>query len=209
MSNPYQPPSFDPQQFREQPGYTASVAGDHSAVRQVRIFAILNAVQGLLEIPMGLFTAGMGVLFPALMQLDKTRNANPAGGAAPDDFVWFITAIYFCIGIPVLVSGVLRIVAGVRNYRFRGRTLGMISLVAGLGSMLSCYCAPTAIGLLIYGLILFLNPAVKAAFAMAQQGQSAEQILAVFSPFQASYYPPASPPLSLDNPPPTGEKPFG
>jgi hypothetical protein len=208
MSNPYQPPSFDPKQFQEQPAYMAGGANDHGAVRQVRIFAILNAVQGLLEIPMGLFTAGMGILFPALMQMDKTRNANPAGGGPPDEFVWFITAIYFAIGIPVLISGVLRIVAGVRNYRFKGRTLGMISLVSGLGSMLSCYCAPTAIGLLIYGLILFLNPAVKAAFAMAQQGRSVEQILAAFSPFQHSYYPPSPPQLPPGHAPTHGEKPF-
>jgi hypothetical protein len=77
----------------------------------------------------------------------------------------------------------------------------MVSIIAGLSSMLSCYCAPTAVGLLVYGLILFLNPAVKTAFQMVEQGHSVDQVLAAFSPFQQTYYqqatyqpPPTSPP---------------
>jgi hypothetical protein len=158
---------------------------------------------------MGLFTAGMGVLFPALMQMDKARNPNPSQDGPPDEFVWVLTFVYFAIGIPVLTSGVLRIVAGVQNYRFKGRTLAMISIVAGLGSMLSCYCAPTAIGLLVYGLILLMNPAVKAAFEMASRGHSADQILATFSPYQPAYYAPISPQPPPGEPPAGGERPFG
>ena len=36
------------------------------------------------------------------------------------------------IGIPVLASGVLRIVAGIRNYSFKGRVLGMVSICLGV-----------------------------------------------------------------------------
>ena len=39
-----------------------------------------------------------------------------------------------------------------------------------------CYCLPTAIGLFIYGLIVLLNPSVKRAFEMGEQGYSANKI---------------------------------
>jgi uncharacterized membrane protein HdeD (DUF308 family) len=208
MNNPYQSPAFDSKQFRDQPAFAPPAAHDYGWVSQVRIFAILNAVQGVLEIPMGLFTTGMAVLFPTLMQMDKARNPN-AGGPQPEEFMWFVSAIYLAIGIPVLTSGILRIIAAIRNYSFKGRTLGMVSICAGLGSMLSCYCAPTAIGLLVYGLILFLNPAVKAAFEMARQGHTPDQILAAFSPYQTTFYAPNPPPGAPGQPPLGGERPFG
>src|SRR4051812_47661890 len=116
MSNPYQSPAFDPKQFQDQPAYLAP-ARDDGWVRQVRIFAILNAVQGTLEIPMGLFTTGMAVLFPAIMQMEKAQNPNP-NGQPPEQMLWALSAIYLAIGVPVLVSGLLRIVAGIRNYSF-------------------------------------------------------------------------------------------
>jgi len=208
MNNPYQSPAFDSKQFQDQPLLPQAGAQDYSWVSQVRIFAILNAVQGTLEIPMGLFTTGMAVLFPTLIRMDKARNPN-ADGPQPEEFMWFIAGLYLAIGLPVLASGILRLVAAYRNYRFQGRTLGMVSICAGLGSMLSCYCAPTAIGILVYGLILFLNPAVKVAFEMARQGQSADQILAAFSPYQSTYYAPSPPPASPGQPPAAGERPFG
>jgi len=148
-------------------------------------------------------------LFPALIQMDKARNPNAAPGAQPEEFMWFVSAIYLAIGIPVLTSGVLRIIAGVRNYNFKGRMLGIVSICAGLGSMLSCYCAPTAIGLLVYGLVIFLSPAVKAAFEMARQGHSAAQILAAFNPYQPVYYAPIQPPGAPGQATSGGEKPFG
>jgi hypothetical protein len=65
-------------------------------------------------------------------------------------------------------------------------------MVIGMGSVLSCYCAPTGIALLVYGLIVYLNPAVKLAFEMGAQGIPASQILATFVPFRGG--PPMPPP---------------
>lgn len=208
MSNPYQTPAFDPKQFRDQPAYATASPSDYGWVNQVRLFAILNAVQGMLEIPMGCFTTGMGIVLPAMIRIDKAKN--PGGGplSSSDEMMfWVLSLVYLGIGLPVLISGILRIVAGWKNYRFRGRTLGMVSIIAGLGSLFSCYCAPTAVGLLVYGLIIFVNPAVKAAFEMAKQGQSPEQILAAFNPYQSTFYPPANaPPATGESP--AGERPF-
>ena len=192
MSNPYQSPAFDPKQFQDQPVYATAAASDYGWVNQVRIFAILNAVQGILEIPMGCLTTGMGAALPAMIRMG---NANKPGGeplnASDETMLWVLSLVYLGIGLPVLTSGILRLIAGWQNYRFKGRTLGMVSIILGLGTMFSCYCAPTAVGLLVYGLIIFVNPAVKAAFEMARQGRSPEQILAAFNPYQPTFYPPA------------------
>jgi hypothetical protein len=207
MINPHQTPTFDPKHFQDQPPLTEAAVSDYGWVSQVRTFAILNAVQGVLEISMGLFTSGMGIALPALLRWDKAKNPT-AGGPEQETFLWFLTGLYLVIGIPVLVSGVLRIESAWQNYRFKGRLRSLISLVVGMGAMLSCYCAPTAIALLVYGLILHLNPAVKAAFEMGRQGRTAAQILAAFNPYPSASY--AAPtPAASPGQPPLGENPFG
>jgi hypothetical protein len=199
--NPYQPPPFDPKQFQDQAAYVGSSTSDYGWVSQVRVFSVLNAVQGVLEIPMGLMTSGVGALFPALIQMAEAENRNAGQPPPPTEFFWLMAAFYLAIGIPVLISGVVRIIAAIRNYRFRGRTLGMVSIILGLSTMLSCNCAPTAVGLLVYGLILFMNPAVKVAFQMVEQGHSVDQVLAAFNPHQQTYYqPPLAPPAGGENP---------
>jgi hypothetical protein len=207
MINPYQTPTFDPKQFQEQPGL-GNAAANFSWVSQVRTFAILNIIQGALEIPMGLMSTGMAVLFPVMMSMEQARDPS-AEAELPFEgrMLWLVSGIYLAIGMPVLTCGILRIVSGVRNFRFKGRTLSLISIIAGVSSVLSCYCAPTALGILVYGLILHLNPAVKAAFEMGRQGRTAEQILAAFSLYQPSYYGMPSP-SSTANPPSAGENPF-
>jgi hypothetical protein len=207
MSNPYQTPAFDPKQFQDQPAYAPTAANDYGWVSQVRIFAILNAVQGILEIPMGLFLSGIGLAMPALQRLQKNNNPGPMG-ETEESMILFITVLYVAIGIPLLISGILRVAAAWQNYRFRGRILSLVSIIVGMATLFSCYCAPTALALLVYGLILHLNPAVTAAFEMARQGRTAEQILAAFNPYQPTLYasaPPAAPP----NQPPFGQSPFG
>jgi hypothetical protein len=70
--------------------------------------------------------------------------------------------------------------AGIRNYKFRGRTLGLIALGGGMVTVMTCYCAPTAIGLGVYGLITYLNPEVAQAFAMGEAGTSRDDILSAY-----------------------------
>ena len=66
----------------------------------------------------------------------------------------------------------------------------------------------TAVGLLVYGLIIYVNPAVKAAFEMARQGRSPQQILAAFNPYQPTFYPPAgASPTGGESA--AGDQPFG
>lgn len=193
MSNPYQPPGFDPKYFQDQhygPRYVADPG--YGYVSQVRVVAILNCVQGGLEIPLGLILGAVAAFIPFAVQMDK--QAGGGAGGPPEEMKWIVGGAYGLIGAALLISGTLRVVAGIQNFRFRWRTLGMVSFFLGLGSMIACYCAPTSIGMLVYGLIIYLNPAVKAAFEMGKQGMSGEEILARFaSPGTMPFKPPPPP----------------
>jgi hypothetical protein len=46
---------------------------------------------------------------------------------------------------------------------------------------MACYCAPTSIGVLVYGLIVYFNPAVVAAFELGKRGLRGDAILASFA----------------------------
>lgn len=182
MSNPYQPPGFDPKYFQDSPGQyppQPMVDSGYGYVAQVRVVAILNCVQGGLEIPLGLMLAAAAVFIPYAIQMEE--QAGGGGGDPPEELKWIIGGAYGIIGGALLLSGILRIYAGIQNYRFRQRTLGLVSFFLGLASMITCYCAPTSIGVLVYGLIVYLNPAVKAAFEMGKQGLTGDQILASFT----------------------------
>jgi hypothetical protein len=200
MSNPYQTPAFDPKHFQDAPSYIPTDTSGYSAVNQVRLVAILNGVQGALEIPMGLLTISMGVFIPALIQWEQARNPNAGRGGPPQEMIWMMTVMYIGLGIPTLAGGIMRVVAAFRNFHFRGRVLGIVSVILGMASVLSCYCAPTALGMAVFGLIVFLNPAVKAAFEMGSQGRASADILAAFGPFR----PPYPPPQWAQPPPPPG-----
>lgn len=189
MSNPYQSPSYDPKQFQDYPQLPQS--SGFGWVSQIRIVAILNCVQGGLELIIGLMMVFAAVFVPMMMKMDN-RNPPPPG------MEWILPVVYLGIGIPVLLAAILRIYAGIQNFRFRSRTLGIVSLVCGLVSMIACYCAPTGIGMLIYGLIVYLNPAVQAAFEMGEKGVPTDRILSSFLPYPPQSYgqPPFQPPPS-------------
>ena len=78
MSNPYASPSYDPKQFQDKPAFAPPPApGSYGMVSQVRIVSILNAVQGMLEIPMGLMTMAAGLIFPLMMSMDPNLKKQP------------------------------------------------------------------------------------------------------------------------------------
>ena len=60
MSNPYQSPSYDPKPFQDAAANGGAVPSGFGWVNQVRIVAILNAVQGGLEAAIGLVLTAVG-----------------------------------------------------------------------------------------------------------------------------------------------------
>jgi hypothetical protein len=143
-------------------------------VGQVTAVAIIMIVQGSLVLLVGILLFIMGPAMFALsgssgMQSEDDRMAAGIAGG-----------VYMLLGGVLLVVGGLNILAGVRNLKYRGRTLGIAAMCLGLIAALTCYCSLTAIGLLIYGLIVYLNQDVKRAFEMGDQGMSPDQIKASF-----------------------------
>jgi hypothetical protein len=120
------------------------------------------------------------------MLLSVNPPPGNAGNAPPPEALgWFMAIVYGSIGLVTLLAGGLQIYAGYMTYLFRKRNLGILSVVLGAGASLSCYCSITAIGLLIYGLIVFLDSSVKQAFELGDQGYAPDQIDAIFNPYSA------------------------
>jgi len=176
--NPYASPELPSGQGPGGPIPPYAHPPSRSMVRHVPIVAILMIVQGFLEILMGLGYVGMGIMFPVMMRMEMEQQGGPPGGPPPEAMMWILLAIYGGMGLVAMVAAMLHIFAGVRNYRFRGRVLGLVALGGGMATVLTCYCAPTAVGLGVYGLITYLNPEVIQAFAMGESGKKREEILA-------------------------------
>lgn len=192
MDNPYESPT-PLSKFADQPySPTGAPSGVvRGMVGHVRVVAILMIVQGALQLLMGLVLAGTGVFMGVMIGNDPQFRQGQAGGQPPPEWLpWLFGAVYGGIGLVALVSGILLIYGGIRGFSFRSRTLGIIAQISSLSSIFTCYCAPTAVGLLVYGLIVYLDSSVKQAFAMGEQGTSADQIDASFNPYTQSQVPP-------------------
>src|SRR6185369_3634210 len=106
MSNPYQTPAFDPRQFQDHPvGPTAAYGANW--VGHVRTFAVLNAVQGVLEILMGLGLSSIGAVMPFLSRMKEVQEAQAGAEMPPEQFLWVFGAVYFALGLLALASGIL------------------------------------------------------------------------------------------------------
>jgi hypothetical protein len=149
-------------------------------VGHVTVVAILMMVQGALEAAMGLMYVAMGGIFPVFIRMELDRNPPPAGGPPPEFMTWLMFGVYGGMGLLTLMAAGLHIFGGIRNYRFRSRTLGLVALTAGMVSMASCYCGLTAVALGVYGLVTYLNPEVRYAFALGAAGRKRSEILAAF-----------------------------
>src|ERR1019366_6282757 len=117
-------------------------------VGHVMPVAILMIVQAALEIACGLMLAVFAVVMPALVQ-QSIQQQQAQGGPAPmpgfpGGVGQFTALLYGAMAAAALIPGVVRLIAGIRSLRFRGRSFGIASLFLGLLSFGSCYCAPTS-----------------------------------------------------------------
>jgi len=136
-------------------------------VKHVPIVAVLMIVQGALEALLGLLFLIFGPV--------ALSGAMAQGGSEPPPVFVGVLAIFLALFL--LASAGLLIFAGIRNLKYRSRTLGLVALAVGALSSITCYCAPTALGLLIYGLIVYLNGDVRRAFELGEQGATSDEIV--------------------------------
>ena len=184
MENPYQSPESPSEPYDDRGGSPFAEHIPSGRASHVPIVAILMMVQGGLEALYSLFMFAMGVMLPTFVAGAARGQPAPQQGPPPAILGWAIGGIYLAIGAVCLVAAILKLVAGFRNYRFRGRTLGVVALFSGLVTLFTCYCLPTAVALLIYGLIVYFDHQTIYAFQLGDQGQSPEQIKATLERFR-------------------------
>ncbi len=178
MDNPYQSPEEPSTPF----GASWPVDGSRrprGLVNHVRAVAILMLIQGVLELCLSLVLGAVAAVIMPLASRGGMPQQQP-GGPPPEQLFWFTICLYGGMAVVVLLAGVLHIAAGIRNLRFRGRTLGIVALGGGLLTICGCWCLPTALGLGVYGLIVYLNRSVSEAFRMGEAGCSSSEILNTF-----------------------------
>ena len=163
------PPHFSSGYFRDRHAEGAALQLGRGLVGHVPIVAWLLMGLGALEVAFAIFCA----LF-VLVALALPPRAVGSTVA--------LAAMYGIIAIVCGVCGVLRIAAGMCNLRFQRRQLGLAALGVGLATVFTGFCAPTAIGLGIYGLMVYFNDSVIAAFHLGSAGKSRSEIDAVFPP---------------------------
>jgi hypothetical protein len=166
---PPPPPHFSSGYFRD-----ASVADrrrhlGRGLVGHVPIVAMLMIGLGVLEGALAL----LFVMFALVSSvLPPESGANPV----------MLAILYSGLAVFTLSCAVIRLLAGLSVLRFRRRKLGLAALGLGLLTVFTGLCAPTAIGLAVYGLIVLFNDPVIAAFELGEAGQTADQIQAAFPP---------------------------
>ena len=173
MENPYQSP-------QNSEGLSFAEGGSGGLGGHIRVVAILMMVQGGFELVMTVLLLVMGGVMPSVF------GAMPAGapGAPPQQgqlppaaMGWILGGVYLALGAVLLVGAVPKLVAGWRNFFFRGRVMGIVGLASCLvTSWAGCYCIPTALALFIYGLIVYLNGQSARWFALGAQGATPEEI---------------------------------
>jgi hypothetical protein len=158
-------------------------------IGQVQVVCILMIIQGVLECLLGMIVGLGGFLFPDLIRsinlmVQEEQKRQPAGPpiqGIPEEFGWLMTALIVAMALGALVAGLLKITAGIRGLEYRGRVHGIVALFCSILAFPICYCAPTGLGVMIYGLIVYFNGDVGRAFAMAQKGKSPQEIRAYFA----------------------------
>jgi hypothetical protein len=142
-------------------------------VGQVQTVAILMIVNGSLVSLMGLLYIVLG---PAMFALMRMVPKSPQPTSTPDTMIMTIVSVYYvAMGIAVLTVGILNVIAGVRCLNFRGRVFALVALFGNVLPMFTCYCLPTCLGMMIYGLIVFFQADVAYAFTAVKAGAPPER----------------------------------
>ena len=179
MDNPYQSPEV-PKDVRPLPRELPQPAARPARGRivdRIRLVAMLMIVQGVLDVALGVTLALMGGVGAWVISLDMERRGGP-GIQNPEFFFWYMIAVYSILALLHVVPGLLHIWAGIRNYRCRGPALGIISMGIGVVTIFAMLCAPTAIALAVFGMIVYFSEEATEAFRLGGQGCDVAEIRA-------------------------------
>jgi hypothetical protein len=139
-------------------------------IGQVKIVGILMLVHGITVLLMGGVLVAVGVMVMAM--------PPPPGSGAER---WIMGGVYGGGGVLIAACGVLNSVAGVRIMSLKNRVLAIVALFSNVMVLMTCYCAITAIGMMVYGLIVLFNSDVARAFEMVARGATPEEAVRRFT----------------------------
>lgn len=145
-------------------------------VAKVRVVAILMIVHGILVSLMGAEYVKEGGRICVSFWAPNAGLFAPSDPGAARHLIDILFPIYSLIGLPVLAVGILNIVAGIRCLRLRGRNLALVALFSNVVPVFTCYCLPTSIALMIYGLIVLFHSDVAYAFAEVAARDAVERV---------------------------------
>jgi hypothetical protein len=170
--NPYQTPNFvEPVGVADGGGIELSP----SILTQQRVVTILMIVQGGLSSLMGVLVLVLAGIIPAMIEMGQANNAGRGG--PPPEFTRTMTIGYVVVGVCNLLVGILQVCAGAFGIVLRGYTLGLVALVSGLLTITSCYCFPTSLALLVYGMIIYCHSTTRTAFQLAREGRTYNELM--------------------------------
>ena len=177
--NPYADHTRSSSSSVDQLAGSGTAVRNESMVKQLPILCTIQIILGLLELMIASLLLISAVFIPfAITQASKQDPSQPP---FPKELLSMMVYYYIIVGGLTLLFGMFRIVAGIRNYSFRGRTLMMIALLGGLVSIGTFYCAIFTIGAAVYGMILMLHPAIKKGYELGSSGMKSEEIFAFFA----------------------------
>ncbi len=191
MSNPYTAPTHHATRSDEPgplpPPQAPGLAG------HIRVVAVLMMVQGFFELGFGGVLTIMAFVFPSAMAAMMAADPQMQQEGAPDPEVAarMMLVIYLVMGLAGVIPGLVHVAVGFRNLFYRGRTLGLVAFCLGLATFPLFLCLPTALLLAGYGFVVYLNPASTKAFALGDEGYSAEAIYLTFFAGRATPPPPS------------------
>ena len=139
--------------------------------KYVPTVAILMIVHGVLMFVAGFSFIGV-IVFVApqisqqienQQQIQRQQNPN-VPQLSKEWMTAMLYTVYGAMSACLFLIGILNIYAGARNYGYHNRVLGVISIVFNMGSVMFCWCLPLSIGLMIFGMIIYLSPEAERAF---------------------------------------------
>jgi len=140
--------------------------------RHLPSLGVMMIVHGCLLVLMGIFHVLSMAMVALVMQNADVSNRDEllASGVLGMTAGWMLL-----VAALHAVPGVLQVVAGVKVRRQRGRVVAFIALGSAMTSVLGCYCAPTSIALLIWGLVVLMSEGVPEVFEAADVGSATSQ----------------------------------
>lgn len=142
-------------------------------VRQVPALGIVTVIHGGLVLLLGLFLliygVSLAVSFSSMPEPAPIDPNLPSAGVFEGIMTWTMLGLGLLHGL----VGALQLVAGFYVRTFRRRALGVVALLLGVLTVFGCYCGPTAIALIVWGLIVLLSGPVGDRFAQIRRSSLA------------------------------------